>query len=308
MKYTGLVLEGGGVKGLAHCGAISILNEEGILKDFNKFAGSSVGSLIAGLLACNASIKFICDEIWKLDLREFKDDSWGVFKDIYRLLWKFGWYKGDKLYDYYSKIIEQVTQNAPPGGSLAACSGANITFQEVYERYGNELVITTTKLYKDGGETIYLSRHTYPNMPIVKAARLSAGVPYFFESLILDDYHTTDGGLLNNYPIDVFDYNGIINQEIIGIRLFSNNNTPSKKEYSSKIKQPIYDIKDYSMAIISALYNQAEKIHVKNSDLKRTIKVDTGDVSTMDMDINTKTKHFLFNNGRTGMKEFIKNN
>lgn len=45
----GLVLSGGGAKGLAHIGALKVLEEEGIVPDY--ITGTSMGSIIGGLYA-----------------------------------------------------------------------------------------------------------------------------------------------------------------------------------------------------------------------------------------------------------------
>jgi NTE family protein len=50
-SYKNLVLEGGGVRGLAYAGAFSVLEKKGILQQIENVAGSSAGS-IAGMLVC----------------------------------------------------------------------------------------------------------------------------------------------------------------------------------------------------------------------------------------------------------------
>ena len=49
--YKNLVFEGGGVRGYAYKGVIEELNNIGILKNFTRFAGTSIGALFAALLA-----------------------------------------------------------------------------------------------------------------------------------------------------------------------------------------------------------------------------------------------------------------
>ena len=47
--YKNLVLEGGGVRGLAYAGVFSVLEQKGIIQNIEKVGGSSAGS-IAGML------------------------------------------------------------------------------------------------------------------------------------------------------------------------------------------------------------------------------------------------------------------
>ena len=49
----GICLAGGGIKGVAHIGAIKAMEEENI--KFDCFAGTSSGSIVAALLACGYS-------------------------------------------------------------------------------------------------------------------------------------------------------------------------------------------------------------------------------------------------------------
>ena len=56
----GLCLSGGGIKGVAHIGAIKALEEKGIKFDY--VSGTSSGSIIATLYACG----FTTDEMYKI--------------------------------------------------------------------------------------------------------------------------------------------------------------------------------------------------------------------------------------------------
>ena len=50
--FADLVLEGGGVKGIALVGAISVLEERGY--EFRRVAGTSAGAIVGSLVAANA--------------------------------------------------------------------------------------------------------------------------------------------------------------------------------------------------------------------------------------------------------------
>ena len=68
-NYKNLVLSGGGVKGVAHCGALKYLHEIGVIAGINKIAATSAGSIIASLLAVGYTALEIEAEILKLNLR-----------------------------------------------------------------------------------------------------------------------------------------------------------------------------------------------------------------------------------------------
>src|SRR5215210_3318418 len=50
-SFSNLVLEGGGVKGVAYPGAVQVLQGEEILPKIDKVAGTSAGSIAAALIA-----------------------------------------------------------------------------------------------------------------------------------------------------------------------------------------------------------------------------------------------------------------
>merc|ERR1712093_765363 len=56
-EYENLVLAGGGAKGLIELGALYVLEQAGVLQHVKRFCGTSVGSLIAAMLAANVSVE-----------------------------------------------------------------------------------------------------------------------------------------------------------------------------------------------------------------------------------------------------------
>ena len=78
-QKVGLVLSGGGAKGLAHIAVIRALEENGIPIDY--IAGTSMGAIVAGLYAAGYSP----DEMEKLFKSEqFKFWSTGQIQEEYR--------------------------------------------------------------------------------------------------------------------------------------------------------------------------------------------------------------------------------
>ena len=73
-----MVLEGGGVRGLAYAGVFSVLEDKGILQQVEKVGGSSAGA-IAGLLVCVGYTSKEIDSIMQeLALQQFNDGKGGI--------------------------------------------------------------------------------------------------------------------------------------------------------------------------------------------------------------------------------------
>lgn len=82
----GLCLSGGGIKGVAHVGAIKAFEEENI--KFDAIAGTSSGSIVAALWACDYSYEEMYD-LFKKYGNNIKDIDWkNILKIIYGVLVK----------------------------------------------------------------------------------------------------------------------------------------------------------------------------------------------------------------------------
>ena len=68
-----LVLEGGGVKGIALVGAISVLSERGV--PIHRVAGSSAGAIVGSLVAAGMKVETMKDVVDKIPYASFKDPT-----------------------------------------------------------------------------------------------------------------------------------------------------------------------------------------------------------------------------------------
>ena len=105
-KKTKLILSGGGVKGVAHLGALKALHELGLLQNIDTFVGTSIGAFIGVLL----SIGYSPDELYKftsmMDLSKMKELS---FDNLFRL---FGLDDGKRIELVLEKLFRAKGINA----------------------------------------------------------------------------------------------------------------------------------------------------------------------------------------------------
>ena len=194
--FRNLVFEGGGVKGIAYAGVLQVLETRGILKGINRVGGTSAGAINALLLGLGCSLPEIEDILKRLDFKSFLDNSWGYVRDIKRLLTEFGWYKGDAFRSWIASVIEEKTGNSES------------TFKDIASLKGSrgfrDLYFVGTNLSTGFGE-VFSNEHT-PTMCVADAIRISMSIPLFFAAkrTTRGDVYV-DGGLLDNYPIKLFD-------------------------------------------------------------------------------------------------------
>ncbi len=190
--FKNLVFEGGGVKGIAYIGAMQVLQEKGILPAIQRVGGTSAGAINATLFALGYTIPEQRNILKKLDFNNFMDDSWGLIRDTNRLINEFGWYKGDFFHEWISSLIKKKLKNP------------SATFRDLNEAGKPDLYVYGTNLSTRFGE-VFSFKHT-PTTRIADAVRISMSIPLFFAAFrnIRNDVYV-DGGVLNNYPIKLFD-------------------------------------------------------------------------------------------------------
>ena len=89
--FRNLVFEGGGVKGIAYCGALGILDERDILSKIHRVGEASTGAINTSLLALEYTVDEVRDFLAGLDFNDFGDDNFGIIRDSKRLFQEFGW-------------------------------------------------------------------------------------------------------------------------------------------------------------------------------------------------------------------------
>lgn len=285
--YENLVFEGGGVKGLALAAAVMELKKLGILDDITRFAGSSAGAIVAAGLAIGYTPEEIVKVMLKTNFADFVDDSTGILRDATRLISDYGFAKGDFFENWIGVLIEDKTGND------------NYTFKQLFEDTGRELVITGTNLTQQ--RLIFFSHRTHPDLAISKAVRISMSIPYFFVPVEYNGDYYVDGGMLYNYPIDVF---GKGNEHTLGLKMVTDDE--QRTNLIQHGGQQIESLIDFSTSIVNLLLLEIERQHVNDSYWKRTITINTGHVSTTDFDLSKEDMKFLYKRGKHAVRDFFK--
>jgi NTE family protein len=284
-NWRGIAFEGGGVAGLGHIGAIKVLYEKNIIQNLTHISGSSAGAIIATIVACKLPFETIKEIALSIDYKLLEDSFWFLYSHIYRLFNNFGWNSGDQIIKIFGDILEKYLQNR------------FITFQQIYDKYGTFLIITSTNFIS--GCTEYYNHISHPDMSIIDSLRESSSIPVFYSPVLKDNSMYVDGGLLDNYPIEkLYDY--LPKDQVFGVKLLSECKTcPS---LSNKLPA---GITEYLYQLIKIVRHQAAKIHINDDDWKRTIKVNIGNISTIDFNLTDEQKHWLINQGEIAALKFL---
>lgn len=316
--FKNLVFEGGGVKGIAYVGALEVLNEKGILNDIHRVGGTSAGAIIALLVGLNFSPEEIKKILLEMNFRNFMDESWGIVLDTNRLIHQYGWYKGDYFRNWIANLVKEKTNNS------------EATFKDVnklkQKKQFRDLYFVGTNLSTHFGE-VFSFEHT-PRMCIADAVRISMSIPLFFtvKTNSRGDVYV-DGGVLDNYPIKLFDrmkyveqyYNVpeyyekhnnhlnqigkninpyVFNKETLGFRLDSAGEIAAFRDQSEPPRHEIENLFSYMWNLVETILEVQENLHLHSDDWQRTIYIDTLGVKTTDFDLDRQRKEALVKSGK----------
>ena len=283
---TNLVVEGGGVKGLAYPGALQVLEANGVLPKIETVAGTSAGSILAALIALGYTPAEMQSLMLDLDFRQFEDGS--TLGGPERLFRKFGWFKGDYFLEWLQCRVNERTGN--PNATFADLHADPAKF--------NDLYVVSTDLSR--GRSQVFSFETSPDLPVAEAVRASMAIPLFFEAYHIDDglFGETgaqqdlfvDGGVFDNFPIELFDQKGV-NPKTLGLFL-TNKGAPVNPDTK------IDSFPEYARNLFEALLHvQVNAFNNNPDDKKRTIVIDDLGVGTTDFTISNEMKCKLIQQG-----------
>ena len=327
-RYRNLVMEGGGIRGIAYGGALLELEQRGVLAGLTRVGGTSAGAIQAALLAVGYSAQEIIDVVNATPVQRLNDGRFIFFGGTHRLITQYGWYRGDEFATYLSELVGRKTRN--PQLTLAELHALAQQHPGQYR----DLYTTGTNLTQQHVQVF--SHETTPTMRVADAVRISMSIPLYFRAVLLDAENRVimgepapnqpvqvlvDGGLLANYPIDLFDYprylatgpaaapnahGRIFNPETLGLRLDRAEQIPLDGAPAGRQQLAPYTITDFN-TYMGALYTVAlENLNpVQPEDWKRTISIDFLNFSPKIKRVTDAQKKQLMDSGRKGAQAFF---
>lgn len=253
-KKVAVVLSGGGAKGAAHVRALKVIEEAGIPVDY--VVGTSIGALVGGMYASGYNAdqmdSIMTSQNWKTLLtdasdRQSRDFLYRQYSDNYMLkLWydkspyefvEGGFLKGNNV----ARLLTDVTADSPDSidyGKLKipfACVATDIVT-------GEEVVMHSGIL--------------------AESMRASMAIPGVFAPVRKDSMILVDGGMTNNYPVDVA--RGMGADYVIGVNLNS----------VSLPYDKINTTKDIAVQLLDILCSNKVEENITNTDVYISVDVE----------------------------------
>lgn len=308
-----LVLEGGGVKGVALVGAVSELVEAGYR--FERVAGTSAGaitgSVVAALTVSGESLSRMSDIAQTLDFTKLRGR--GLFDklpgpvqhivNVVNMIRTDGFHSGDYLRDWLAGVL----------GDLGVHTFADL------RRFDDGSGLPSEREYAFVAVTSDLSGHRLTFLPwdyeryglnpdeqrVADAVRASASMPFIFRPARMDTPHgevtLVDGGILSNYPIRIFDQpeESESRWPTVGIRLSARESDDAP---TSAVHGPIR----LGVSVVETAMDGWDARNIDDPRVQEsTVFVDTGDLSPINFDIDTETRERLRESGRQAARDWL---
>lgn len=286
-NYQNIVFKGGGVLGIAYAGALQVIEQNGILQNLQRAAGTSAGAITAALVALRYSAADIKAIVNATNFKSFEDGL-----NPLRVATKYGLYEGDAFLTW---MQERITNKG-----LAATA----TFADFKNAGMMDLHVFSTDL--NMGTVREFSFETSPNVVVAEAVRASMSIPLFFRAWQFsnnnpDNHIYVDGGMVLNFPIRTFDTGTIPNPQTLG--LFLTDLTPQPPNTLG------YDhLEQYVRITFDTILN-AQNINFFNdpADVARTMKIDNLGMSATNFGLSQEQQTALFNSGVAAATKFLAN-
>lgn len=279
-----LVLSGGGMKGLALIGLLTVLEKYKLNNTVKGISGASIGALFGLLLSIGYSSEELYSLVENFDYEKLSDI------DITDFFSKFGIDTGGKICLFVKALIR--SKKFPE----------DLTFSEHYERTGIWLVMNSICL--NTREVEYFDYKNTPDMPIWMAIRMTVSLPFLFYPIPYKGNMYVDGGLTDNFPISPFIAEEVDKSEIIGVKLQShpkkgNNNTEQLGGFISSVWDCVFQEMNRL------------KIEPYEQDGYRIIYIVNNQISAFNLDISVDDRKVLYNDavqlGTVGIDKYIFN-
>ena len=195
-KKVAVVLSGGGAKGMAHIGVLKVLEKAGIPIDI--ITGTSMGSIVGGLYAIGYNAHSLDSVARAQDWNYVISDRDNLRNQNLSDL--------EKQYTYaISTNIFGGKRNVQAGGLIKGKNLAQL-FEKLCVGYTDSLDFSRDlpiPFACVATDIVSYTEYDFHSGKLPQAMRASMAIPAVFSPVRIDSLVLVDGGMRNNYPVDI---------------------------------------------------------------------------------------------------------
>jgi len=268
-QKVGLVLSGGGAKGITHIGIIKALEENNIPIDY--ITGTSMGAIIGGLYAMGYSTNQMV-KVFKSD--DFKNWSTGEVEPDYKFS-----YLHDSPKPYFVEIpfnfnkIDSINlKSFILPSNLISPRQMNYAFLPLTSQANALVGGNFDKLFvpfRCVASDIYNKKAIVFNQGnLGDAIRASMTFPFVFKPINVDGRLLFDGGIFNNFPVDIMrtDFKPDF---ILGSVVTDNPRKPDERDIVMQVQNMLMSKTDYSLTEDEGVLLKFELNNIKLLDFTK---------------------------------------
>ena len=297
-EYNILLFGGGGMKGIAYVGIFKrleeLVRERKLLEqssDFNReeclvpliniktVCGVSVGSIFSLIYLIGFSYAEMLEEVLKKDFEKLKRIK------IMNFATKFGLDSGECFINWLKELM--IKKGFDP----------EITLFNFNKKTNIDFQIMATNLNKYTYKKFnYLDT---PDLKVLDAIRMSISIPFVFTVNEFEGDIHVDGGISNNYPVNLFDNL----DNVLGFKLVNHGELETHN-----VDENIDDIESFIYHILTCYVVQKEKYTSRNNEYKHcTVYIHTENITqAINFGLTAQQKHRLMEIGYNVTDNFFK--
>lgn len=244
-ETVGLVLSGGGAKGIAHVGVIKALEDAGIPVDY--VTGTSMGAIVGSLYSCGWTPDSMLNLFLSPSFKYWSSGTVNPELEYYISLphtspkWLTLNFSRTDSTNIFSHIIPS---------SLISPIPMNLEFLELYSPYTDQCHENFNNLFVPfrcvTSDVYHKRKIVLKSGSLGDAVRASMSFPLVFKPIEMDGVLVYDGGIYDNFPVDVMreDFHPDF---IIGVSVSGPDGKPIKGNIYSQLEDMIIQNNDYNL-------------------------------------------------------------
>jgi predicted acylesterase/phospholipase RssA len=278
MNYDTIVLSGGGVKGILVLGVLQYMTDSNRLRNIRNVVGTSIGAIIGYLLLVGYSPLEIITRFCTFSrLRDLQDVNIRSMMNG----------DGAVSMDPICELIEQMTLD-----KLKYIP----TFGDLFDETNKRLIMCVYNISESKPE--YMSHESHPNTQCIEAIRMTCNVPFVFEPYKFDGSYYIDGGMADNFPIQIGE---TIGKRVVGLYITQD----TKPNRTDDVVKPSISNLLRLMSIPLTTIFESKRTHIRKNT--RILSIQYENVHFLQFNISTATKLDMFVDGYRDAERQLRN-